>query len=181
MKDLGHVVSQHGIETYPQKIEAIKTWPNPKTLKELRSFLAFSGYYRRFLQDYAKIVKPLNALTAGYPPLRKRFKSKNQDNHYLNPKEPFCGRWTANTQNAFDTLINKLTTAPVLGFADPGLPYVLQTNASTTGLGAALYQEQEGNMCVIAFASRGLTKSEARYPTHKLEFFALKWAVTGKF
>ncbi len=77
--------------------------------------------------------------------------------------------------------MEKLTSAPVLGFADPSLPYVLTTDASTTGLGAALYQEQEGRMRVIAFASRGLTKSETRYPAHKLEFLALKWAVTTKF
>lgn len=61
------------------------------------------------------------------------------------------------------------------------MPYVLHTDASTTGLGAALYQEQEGVLRVIAYASRGLSRSEARYPAHKLEFLALKWAVTEKF
>lgn len=84
-------------------------------------------------------------------------------------------------QRAFDEIINKLTTAPVLGFANPKLPYVLHTDASTTGLGAALYQEQDGQMRAIAFASRGLSRSEAKYPAHKLEFLALKWAVTAKF
>ena len=69
----------------------------------------------------------------------------------------------------------------MLGFSNPKLPYVLNTDASTTGLGAALYQEQEGAMRVIAYASRGLSKSESRYPAHKLEFLALKWAVTEKF
>ncbi len=78
-------------------------------------------------------------------------------------------------------IIEKLTSAPVLGFADPKLPYILHTDASTIGLGAALYQRQEGQMRVIAFASRGLTRSETRYPAHKLEFLALKWAVTSKF
>ncbi len=78
-------------------------------------------------------------------------------------------------------IIEKLTSAPVLGFADPKLPYILHTDASTIGLGAALYQRQEGQMQVIAFASRGLTRSETRYPAHKLEFLALKWAVTSKF
>lgn len=57
----------------------------------------------------------------------------------------------------------------------------LHTDASTTGIGAALYQEQEGEMRVIAFASRGLSKSKSRYPAHKLEFLVLKWAVTEKF
>ena len=77
VKYLGHIVSQHGVETDPQKIEALKTWPVPKNLKELRSFLGFSGYYRRFVRDYSKITKPLNDLTAGYPPLRKNTQRKN--------------------------------------------------------------------------------------------------------
>lgn len=182
VKYLGHIVSQSGVETDPAKVEALKTWPRPKTLKELRAFLGFSGYYRRFVQDYSKIVKPLNDLTAGYPPLQKGRKKKTDEaKQYFSPKEQFGERWTPECQRAFDTVIAKLTSAPVLGFANPKLPYVLHTDASTTGLGAALYQEQDGQMRVIAFASRGLTRSEAKYPAHKLEFLALKWAVTTKF
>lgn len=178
---LGHIVSRAGVETDPQKIEALKTWPSPRNLKELRSFLGFAGYYRRFIQNFSKIVKPLNDLTAGYPPLKKGCRFKVDGDQYLNPREPFGGRWTNNCQQAFETIIDKLTTAPVLGFANPKLPYVLHTDASTIGLGAALYQEQDGVMRIIAFASRGLSRSETRYPAHKLEFLALKWAVTDKF
>lgn len=179
---LGHIVSQNGVETDPSKVEALKTWPRPKNLKELRSFLGFSGYYRRFVQDYSKIVKPLNDLTAGYPPLQKdRRKKMDETKQYFDPKGQFGERWSKECQQAFDTVIAKLTSAPVLGFANPKLPYVLHTDASTSGLCAALYQEQDGQMRVIAFASRGLTRSEAKYPAHKLEFLALKWAVTAKF
>lgn len=178
---LGHIVSENGVETDPVKIEALKTWPRPRNLKELRSFLGFSGYYRRFIQDYSKIIKPLNDLTVGYPPLQKRHLQENKNKQYLDPKKEFGDRWNQPCQQAFDMIIEKLTSAPVLGFADPKLPYVLHTDASTTGLGAALYQKQEGQMRVIAFASRGLTRSESRYPAHKLEFLALKWAVTSKF
>ena len=181
VKYLGHIVSQHGVETDPQKIEALKTWPVPENLKQLRSFLGFSGYYRRFVKNYSKITKPLNDLTAGYPPLRKHSQGRGKTHLYFHPKESFGKRWTPECQRAFEEIIDKLTTAPVLGFADPKLPYVLHTDASTTGLGAALYQEQDGRMRAVAFASRGLTKSEAKYPAHKLEFLALKWAVTAKF
>ncbi|XP_051953222.1 retrovirus-related Pol polyprotein from transposon opus [Xyrauchen texanus] len=178
---LGHIVSRDGVETDPAKVEALKTWPKPTNLKELRSFLGFAGYYRRFVREYSKIIKPLTDLTAGYPPLRKSGIKKPKEGSYFNPKEEFGDRWTQDCQSAFDSIIGKLTSAPVLGFANPKLPYVLHTDASTTGLGAALYQEQEGQMRVIAFASRGLTKGESRYPAHKLEFLALKWAVTSKF
>ncbi len=178
---LGHVVSEHGVSTDPSKIEAVKAWPRPENLKELKSFLGFAGYYRRFVQDFSKIVRPLNDLTAGYPPVRKKTKCAEVNRPYFNPKEPFGDRWTVECQLAFIAIIDKLTAAPILGYADPKLPYWLHTDASTTGLGAALYQEQEGQLRVIAYASRGLTRSEAKYPAHKLEFLALKWAVTVKF
>lgn len=178
---LGHVVSVNGVETDPGKVKALKTWPPPKTLKELRSFLGFSGYYCRFIKDYSRLVKPLNDLTAGYPPLHKQRKKKSQNIPNHNPHEPFGSRWTSTCQQAFEIIIEKLSTAPVLAFANSKLPYILHTDASTTGLDAALYQEQEGRLRAIAFASRGLSRSESKYPAHKLEFLALKWAVMDKF
>lgn len=178
---LGHIVSRDGVKTDPEKVEALKTWPRPQTLKELQSFLGFTGYYRRFVKDYSKIVKPLTSLTAGYPPKRKHCKNPPNDPKYLNPKEPFGDRWGQECQKSFQTIIEKLTTSPVLGYADAKHPYLVHTDASTTGLGAALYQVQNGTTQVIAYASRGLSRSEARYPAHKLEFLALKWAITDKF
>jgi hypothetical protein len=69
---LGHIVSQNGVETDPEKVKALKTWPKPKNLKELRSFLGFCGYNRRFIKIFSQILKPLNELTAGYPPSHKK-------------------------------------------------------------------------------------------------------------
>lgn len=78
-------------------------------------------------------------------------------------------------------LIEKLTTAPVLGYADYKQSYVLHTDASIQGLESILYQYQDGTRQVIAYASRRLSKGEKNYPAHKLEFLAMKWAVTEKF
>ncbi len=158
---LGHIISETGVQTDPENISALKTWPKPKNLRELRSFLGFAGYYWRFIRDYSKIVKPLNDLTAGYAPLNRKPKNGEMKGKYFNPKESFGSRWTADCDEAFDTIISKLTSAPVLGFATPTLPYTLHTDASTTCLGAALYQEQDGESKVIAFASRGLSRSES--------------------
>ncbi|KAF7641989.1 hypothetical protein LDENG_00266760 [Lucifuga dentata] len=156
---LGHVVSENGIETDPDKISALTTWPRPKNIAELKSFLGFTGYYHRFVKDYSKITKPLNDLTVGYVPAKR---SKHVMRH-------------------LELSLKNLTSAPVLGFADPRKPYILHTDVSSHGLSAALYQEQDGQLRVIAYASRGLSNCEHRYPTHKLEFLALKWAITDTF
>ena len=89
--------------------------------------------------------------------------------------------WGDEQDRAFNTLKKHLTSAPLLGYADNLLPYELHTDASGSGLGAVLYQEQHGQKRVISYASRGLTKAEKSYPPHKLEFLALKWAVCDKF
>ena len=78
-------------------------------------------------------------------------------------------------------IIDRLTSPPVLGYADYQLPFTLHTDASGTCLGAALCQTQEGVNRVIAYASRSLKPAEKNYPAHKLEFLALKWAVSEKF
>lgn len=96
-------------------------------------------------------------------------------------KQHFAEQWTIECQLTLVTLIYKLTTAAFLGFADQKLPYIFHTDANTTWLKAALYQEQEGQLQVIAYASHGLSPSESWYPAHKLEFLALKWSITEKF
>lgn len=86
---LGHVVSSDGMETDPDKISTLTSWPVPQNLKELRSFLGFAGYYCRFVEGFSSVVKPLNDLTAGYPPYQKNSKQMKVQ-HYLDPKEPFA-------------------------------------------------------------------------------------------
>ena len=83
-------------------------------------------------------------------------------------------------QNSFDALITHLTNPPALAFADYTQPFILHTDASSSGLGAVLYQMQDGTKRVIAYASRSLRQGEKNYPAHKLEFLALKWAVAEK-
>jgi len=129
---LGHIVSESCVETDPDKISALTTWPKPSNISQLKSFLGFTGYYRRFVRDYSKIAKPLNALTTGYCQPRRKKESKPLSNADF--RKPFGSRWTSECDVSFKTLIEKLTTAPVLGFANPKLSYILHTH----GLGAAL-------------------------------------------
>lgn len=176
VKYLGHVVSEAGVQTDPDKISAIASWPEPDNIKSLRQFLGFTGYYRRFIKDYARIVKPLNDLLIGHPTSpSSKMKKKNKK------KKIASWQWGEAQQTAFDLLKEKLSSPPVLAYADFSKPFILHTDASTEGLGAVLYQEQDGLERVVAYASRGLRNSERNYPAHKLEFLCLKWAVTDKF
>ena len=126
------------------------------------------------MSGYSTLAAPLYRLTAGDPRKKKRGGKKGPV-----PDPPFL--WTRDCEEAFQTLKERLTTTPVLGYPDYSLPFVLQTDASGEGLGAVLVQVQGGAERVIAFASRGLSPAETRYPAHKLEFLVLKWAVTDKF
>ena len=175
VKYLGHVVSENGVQTDPDKINALASWPEPNNVKELRSFHGFTGYYRRFIRDYSKIVKPLNDLLVGH------CTHKSPDQKKKKKKVSVPWQWGDAQQIAFNTIKDKLSSPPILAYADFSKPFILHTDASTEGLGAVLYQEQDGLERVIAYASRGLRASEKHYPAHKLEFLCLKWAVTDKF
>ncbi|XP_075492370.1 uncharacterized protein LOC142530420 [Primulina tabacum] len=115
---LGHIVSKEGISVDPSKIESIKKWSIPKTVLEVRSFLGLAGYYRRFIADFSKIALPLTSLT------RKSIKFE----------------WTIECQQAFQTLKDKLTSAPVLVLPCGTEDFVVYTDASKHGLGAILMQ-----------------------------------------
>ena len=166
---LGHVVSESGIHTSPEKIHKVVNWPVPENADKLRSFLAFAGYYRRFIKDFSKIIKPLNELL---PPTSVKKGQKI-------PKPEW--KWTEKEQAVFDHLKELLSSPPILAYPNFTQPFELHTDASTKALGAILYQLQDGQKKVIAYASRALNKSERNYSAFKLEFLALKWAITEKF
>ena len=165
---LGHVVSAD-----PSKTEAVRNWPIPKCTKDVRKFLGFTSYYRRFIKRYASIVRPLNDLLVGHPTNAHDKKKQTEK------ATPF--KWELEQQQSFEAIKDWLMNPPVLGYADYRLPFTLHTDAAGTSLGAALYQWQNGSKQVIAFTNHSLKPSEKNYPAHKLEFLALKWAVSEKF
>ena len=171
----GHVVSENGVEADPEKTARIAEWPTPHNVADVRQFLGFAGYYRRFVKGFSAIAKPLTQLTGGSGGRGRRGKKKTD-------AEPVPWTWGPEQETAFNRLKQCLTTPPVLAYADYSLPFLLYTDASGDGLGAVLYQKQkDGQERVIAYASRGLRHAEKHYPAHKWEFLALKWAVTEKF
>lgn len=167
VKYLGHVVSQGGVSTDPEKTIAVQDWPVPTTVKEVRAFLGFVGYYRRFIPGFSKRAVALHALLKG-----------------VGGASRAEVQWTDECQEAFEGLKQALLEAPVLAYADYTLPFRLYTDASLQGLGAVLAQVQGGRERVIAYASRGLhetEKNDRNYSAFKLELLALKWAIVEKF
>ena len=127
LKYLGHIVSEKGIATDPTKIEAIRNWPVPKTVTDVRSFAGFTNNYRKFIKDYAKVARPLNELISG-----DNAKKKRQ-----------LVQWNDKCQEAFEKLKQICMNSPVLAYADYQKPFIVHTDASTLGLGAVLSQKQE--------------------------------------
>ena len=163
---LGHVVSKDGVATDERKVECVKNWKVPICVKDLRSFLGLAGYYRRYVPGFAKIASPL------------------YDQMKDSPKSNKLLVWSPECQSSFDLLKTKLMTAPILGYADFKLPFIVEVDASFQGLGAILSQEQKQGKVVIAYASRSLKPTERNmdnYSSMKLEFLALKWAISEKF
>lgn len=148
---LGHIISGKGVSTDPDKIAAVRAWPVPATVKELRSFLGLSGYYRKFVPHYGVICKPLNDL------LRKG--------------ELFV--WTQHHDQAFQALKQALCAAPVLALPDFRRPFVVETDASATGIGVVLIQ----NGHPLAYLSKALGPRSQGLSTYEKEYLAILAAV----
>ncbi|KAL0537612.1 hypothetical protein IC582_026595 [Cucumis melo] len=144
---LGHVVSKTGVSVDPAKIEAVTGWTRPSTVSEVRSFLGLAGYYRRFVENFSRIATPLTQLTRN--------------------GVPFV--WSKACEDSFQTLKQKLVTAPVLTVPDGSGSFVIYSDASKKGLGCVLMQQGK----VVAYASRQLKSHEQNYPTHDLELAAV--------
>ncbi len=140
------------------KVEAIKTWPKPSTIKEPQRFLGFSNFYRRFIQNYSTLTSPLTNL------LRNKPKSLS---------------WSPAAEEAFEKLKEAFTRAPILIHPDPESPFIVEVDASTTGVGAILSQQQ-GNPAKLhpcAFFSRTLSPAEHNYDIGNRELLAIKLAL----
>jgi hypothetical protein len=140
---LGHVVSNRGISVDPSKVRDVLNWKPPTNVSEIHSFLELAGYYRRFIEGFSKLAKPMTAL------LEKNVKFV----------------WSKKCQVNFEELKKRLTTTPVLILLDLSKSFSIYCDASHLGLGCVLMQEGR----VMAYASRQLRKHVLNYPTHDLE------------
>lgn len=153
---LGYNVTAEGIRPCVEKVRAVTEFMPPTCVKQVRQFLGLTGYYRRFIHEYARHAEPLFALTR--------------------TDVPFV--WSSECQAAMDFLKAKLTSAPILVFPNFSLPFFVHTDACDVGLGAALMQRDDrGRDVVVAYASRTLHKAERPYSTSEKECLAVIWAL----
>lgn len=152
---LGHTITDKGVFPNPDKVKAVTEFPAPKNPKDIKSFLGLVGYYRRFIENFSKITKPLTSLL-----------KKDAEFH-----------WNQEQQNAFSTLKSKLTSAPLLQYPDFSKTFILTTDASNYAVGAILSQGVVGKDKPIAYASRTLNKAEGNYSTIEKELLAILFGV----
>ncbi|KAK1633198.1 hypothetical protein QYE76_007513 [Lolium multiflorum] len=148
---LGHVLSAGGIAVDPSKIKTVEEWKAPTTQTEVRVFLRLAGYYRRFVEGFSSIARPMTQL------LKKDKKFE----------------WTDKCEESFQQLKTRLTSAPILIMPDIAKPFDVYCDASKIGLGCVLMQEGK----VISYLSRQLKQHEQNYPTHDLELAAVVLAL----
>ena len=147
----------NGLQQIMKRVRAVKEFPAPHSVKEVRQFVGLASYYRRFVRGFSKIAEPIYALT----------------------KKRAVFQWSADCQSAFEELKIRLVEAPVLSFPDFEKTFILETDASMTGLGAVLSQLQDdGLVHPVAYTSRSLTKGEKGYAITELETLAVVWAIT---
>lgn len=151
LRYLGHIISEAGVATDPDRIQAVLQWPLPVSVRELRSFLGLAGYYRRFVKHFGIISRPLTEL------LRKG--------------AVFV--WTDVQEQAFVTLKQALTSVPVLALPDFSKPFVVEIDASGYGIGAVLMQ----NGHPLAFLSKGLAPRSRGLSTYEKEYMAILLAL----
>ena len=171
---LGHQISVQGVTKDPEKVSAVRDYKTPTSVQELRRFLGTCGFMRRYLRNFAIIAKPLTDLLVGYSN-----KKKNRASNRKLEKQRW--HWKGEHEEAFKQLKDAICEDVILKYPDFNQPFRIQTDASRTGLGAMLEQEEDGKWRPVAFASRKTSDTEKNYPTHKLEYLALKWAITEKF
>lgn len=155
LRYLGHIVNENGLGVDPEKVQAILGFPQPKTVKQVRRFNGLASWYRRFIPNFAEVMAPLTQL------LRKNKQFK----------------WEEEQESAFRKVQALLVSAPLLACPDFSRPFILQTDASKSGLGAILAQNFDNGEKPVAYASRSLTRAEKKYSASEIECLCVLWAI----
>lgn len=152
---LGHVITKDGVKPDPQKVEAVRKFPRPRTPRNIKQFLGLAGYYRKFIKDFSIIAKPLSYL------LKKEVKFK----------------WTEAQDEAFNKLKDILCTHPLLQYPNFTKDFIVTSDASQYGIGGVLSQNFDGKILPVAYSSRTLIDAEINYSTIEKELLGILFSV----
>ncbi|GBG83918.1 hypothetical protein CBR_g37789 [Chara braunii] len=152
---LDHVISGDGLAPEAAKIAAIQEWPQPQTVRDVKSFMGLASYYRKFDRNNSAVAAPLTNLT-------------KKDTPFL---------WSLPCQLAFTRLKKALTRAPVLKLSNPTLPFILTTDASQYGIGAVLQQDDGNGLRHVEFMSKKIKTQKLQDSTYEKELYALVCAL----
>ena len=154
---LGYIISAESIAMDPEKVRAGEQWPNPTDRKALQRFLGFANFYRHFIGNYSSIAAPLTLLTS----TKVRF------------------AWGPEAEEAFNILKGGFTSAPILVHPDPDSQFIVEVDASNTGVGAVLSQRSAGDAKVhpCVFYSHRLSPAERNYDIRNKELLPVKLAI----
>ena len=148
MEYLGMIIQQGEVHMDPNKVAAVRNWPTPTTLSEVRAFIGFSNFYQRFIQDFSSIAHPLHDLT----------------------KKDMPWQWREEQQKAFDTLKESFCREPILKVYDPELPTRVEVDASGFATGGILSQKHpDGRWHPVAYCSQSMSKEERNYEIYDRE------------
>ena len=155
MEFLGQQINSGGMTPTEAKLKAVREWAAPRNVHEVRSFLGFANYYRRFIRNFAGIASPLTDLT----------------------KKDIPWQWGPHQRQAFAQLKEAYCRAPVLLFPDPELPYTVATDASGIAGGGVLLQDHGEGLQPLAFLSRRFTPTEQKYSAYERELIAMAYCL----
>ena len=155
---LGLIINRDGVRADPVKTRAIEQWETPKTVKDIQCFTGFCNFYRRFINGFSRIARPLYQLTS----------KKGKENWIWKKKE----------QNSFDQMKRSLTAPPVLVHFDPNRPIMIETDASNYVCSGILSQQQDdGTWRPVAYRSKTMSKAQCNYDIHNKELLAIMQAL----
>ena len=164
VKYLGMIVTTNGIEMDTEKVETIQKWEAPSSVKDVQAFLGFANFYRRFIPEFSKKVKPLNELTKGTQYTTRSGKRKIKYGTF---------DWTTTCQGAFEDLKRAFTTAPVLAHYDSKLETWVETDASDFVVAGVLSQMHGEVLKPVAYFSKKMTPAECNYMIYDKELLAI--------
>ncbi len=177
IKFLGHIIGKDGRKVDPDKVEKVKNYPRPENISQLRGFLGLASYYRKFVKDFSKKVKPMTKLLEGMKRGAKKSKWEKEKRKGIKDIE-FLEKWGKEQEESYKLMKKVLTETPVLIHSNFEKDFILSTDALGYALGAVLEQEgDDKKIHPVGYASKTLTKAEQKYSTTELECYAIVWGI----